>query len=236
MTKSNKRIEFKSIALAAKKEPQPKAAAAQGGLLGVPGMKGKKGARPTSARVASARINTGRVVASRIDTGRVASAKKGTKKKKVKFDGFELPMVHIGSDSLFTASIGTGETNIYTSLTDGNFQVTRKPAMPIALGTDEGTYGNTLVNWKDKFIFSLGGKSHWTSIGTCAFFDLEHDEWHTLDNELRNNSANLSNHGVTRPGAMILGDKLYAYNGEANWDTCNGYNDVDEPSYCLKSI
>ena len=145
-------------------------------------------------------------------------------------------MVHIGSDSLFHASLGTGETNIYTSLTDGNFQVTRKPEMPIAGGSDEGTYGNTLVNWKDKFIFSLGGMFHFTSTGKCAFFDLEHDEWHALDNELRNNSQNLSNHGVTRPGAMILGDKLYAYNGEANWDTCNGYNDVDEPSYVLKSI
>ena len=220
--------------------PKPKAAASprHGAQLNLGVSKGKKGARPTSARVSSARINTGRVVTSRIDTGRVASAKKGTKKKKVRFTGFHAPNVQIGNDALFHASLATGETNIYTSLADGHFQVTRKPRMPIAEvdGDSQRTNSNTLVNWKDKFILSLGGSFNFTSTGKCAFFDLENDEWHEMKNELLNDSQNLSNWGVTNPSAMILGDRLYVYNGSAHWDTCNGYNDVDEDSYVLKSI
>ena len=57
-----------------------------------------------------------------------------------------------------------------------------------------------------------------------------------MNNELTNDSANLSNWGVTGPSAMILGDKLYAYNGSAHFDSCSGWNDVDDASYVLKSI
>ena len=77
---------------------------------------------------------------------------------------------------------------------------------------------------------------NFTSNGKCAFFDLENDEWHVMDNEIKVSSANLSNWGPASLKAMILGDKLYVYNGTNDWDTCNGYNDVDEPAYALLSI
>ena len=114
-TKGIKYIQKKSITLA-KKEPEK-----AGGLLSVGSKKGKKGARPTSAHAASARVNTGRVVASRIDTGRVASAKKGTKKKMTKFTGFHPPNIQVGNDALFHASLDSGETTIYTNLANGHY-------------------------------------------------------------------------------------------------------------------